>query len=220
MAPSPTSLGRAALISLLLSSLIPSSSAIPSPDMSYKQAAFGVPDTFPKPDGGQLHSTAAKRVNVTLGVMSRCPDALACEAAFDKVLERVNTKTHLSMTYIGSLPKTKQSPRYGVECMHGDQECLGNIQQLCVQDALNPRRASEDFDLSPSAAQKKWWSFIQCQNYAGIPSIGSEDLAKRCLKLIDGPDWDKDGISDCINGKKGRKLLKDSVANTHSLNIT
>ncbi|KAN0064424.1 hypothetical protein ACQY0O_002799 [Thecaphora frezii] len=158
-----------------------------------------------------------RRVNVTLGVMSRCPDALACEAIFDKVVDRVNPKIQLAMSYIGSID---DDAAYGVACKHGDLECLANIQQLCVQDALAPRRAGRDYDLSPSQAQRKWWSFVQCQNYAGLGQIGSEALAKRCLRLVDGPDWKRDGIEECINGKKGRKLLQHSVRASAGSGIT
>ncbi|KAJ1018592.1 hypothetical protein NDA16_004874 [Ustilago loliicola] len=151
--------------------------------------------------------------------MSRCPDALACEAAFDKVLDRVNAKTRLTMTYIGSIQNDKHS-KYGASCMHGDQECAGNIQQLCVQDALNPVRAGEDFDLSPSAAQKRWWNFLQCQNYAGLSKIGDEELAQRCLRVVDGPAWEKDGIAKCVHGKQGRKLLQNSIKASKHSNLT
>jgi len=152
--------------------------------------------------------------------MSRCPDALACEATFDKVLDRVNAKTRVTMTYIGSIDQDKHHSKYGVECMHGEQECDGNVQQLCVQDALNPVRAGEDFDLSPSAAQKKWWNFLQCQNYAGLSKIGDEGLAQRCLRLVNGPSWDKDGIAKCVHGKQGRKLLQHSVKASRRSNLT
>ena len=41
------------------------------------------------------------KVPVTLGVMSRCPDALLCESVFDKVLKQVGDKVDLSLTFIG-----------------------------------------------------------------------------------------------------------------------
>jgi hypothetical protein len=41
------------------------------------------------------------RVPVTLGVMSRCPDALLCEAVFDQVLHSVGGITDLNLTYVG-----------------------------------------------------------------------------------------------------------------------
>jgi hypothetical protein len=42
----------------------------------------------------------AQLVPVVLGVMSRCPDAFACEAVFDDVLARVGDKVDLSLAYI------------------------------------------------------------------------------------------------------------------------
>lgn len=41
------------------------------------------------------------KVPVVLGVMSRCPDALLCEAVFDQVLPRAGSKIDLSLTYLG-----------------------------------------------------------------------------------------------------------------------
>lgn len=163
---------------------------------------------------------AYQRVNVTLGVMAKCPDALACEAVFDKVLDRVNNKVRLTMSYIGTLDKHKRQHRYGVECKHGDDECAANIQQLCVQNALDPQRAGDDYDLGPSAAQKKWWNFIQCQNYAGLSKVGNEEQARKCLDLVKGPRWKEDGIEACIHEAQGRKLLRRSVIASQHSNIS
>jgi hypothetical protein len=44
--------------------------------------------------------TNTRRVPVTLGVMSRCPDALLCETLFDKVIPRVAQKIDLSLAYV------------------------------------------------------------------------------------------------------------------------
>jgi hypothetical protein len=41
------------------------------------------------------------RVPVLLGVMSRCPDALLCEAVFDQVLNKVIGITDLKLVYVG-----------------------------------------------------------------------------------------------------------------------
>jgi hypothetical protein len=40
------------------------------------------------------------KVPVVLGVMSKCPDAILCEAVFDRVLKRVSDKIDLSLTYV------------------------------------------------------------------------------------------------------------------------
>lgn len=154
--------------------------------------------------------TASNRVDVSIGVMSKCPDAFFFENAFSRALERVNQKITLSLYYIA---KSNSSSFYGATCKHGDEECLGNIHQLCVMDSLNPNKAGKRYDLGPSAAQRLWWDFIQCENYVGgVNRIGQESLVKQCIKAIGGvPDWDSDGIKECVEGKKGRELLKASI---------
>lgn len=207
------------LVNLLGLALCFSAAALASPTIPSLDARSQLPFSSEQVSSTSYDALGVQRVNVTLAVMSRCPDALACEAAFDKVLDRVNAKTHLTMTYIGTIDKDSKHTKYGAECMHGEQECAGNIQQLCVQDALDPGRAGEDYDLSPSAAQKKWWNFLQCQNFAGTSKIGNEDLAQRCLRVVDGPSWDKDGIAKCVHGKRGRKLLQQSIKASKAANL-
>ncbi|KAJ1036120.1 hypothetical protein NDA18_000263 [Ustilago nuda] len=204
------------LFSILASSNIP---ATASPTKQTLDPRSQIPFLTHEASPESYDALGLQRVNVTLAVMSRCSDALACEAAFDKVLDLVNAKTRLTMSYIGSIENDKHS-KYGASCMHGDQECQGNIQQLCVQDALNPDRAGQDFDLSPSAAQKRSWNFLQCQNYAGVSKIGDEELAQRCLRLVNGPEWHKDGIAKCVHGKQGRKLLQNSIKASKHSNLT
>jgi hypothetical protein len=161
---------------------------------------------------------AAKRVDVSIGVMSKCPDALFFENAFAKTVERVNQKINLSLHYIAT---PDDSSPFGATCMHGDDECQGNIHQLCVIDTLNPEKAGKRYDLGPSAAQRLWWDFVQCENYVGGKQrIGQESLAKQCLKAIGGvPDWQDDGLEECAQGKKGRALLKKSIEEAHKLRI-
>ena len=48
----------------------------------------------------QFSQTFDRKVPVHLGVMSRCPDALVCEAVFDTVLPNVSDKVDLSLVYI------------------------------------------------------------------------------------------------------------------------
>lgn len=40
------------------------------------------------------------KVPVVLGVMSACPDALACEAVFDRVLKQVGRRVDLGLTFV------------------------------------------------------------------------------------------------------------------------
>ncbi|KAH9811247.1 secreted protein [Melampsora americana] len=157
--------------------------------------------TSPYPSG-QIHyqansiistsTTPAKSlIPVALGVMSKCPDAQICEDVFDRVLTEVSSKVDLTMVYMGNFDASEQ---YGVQCRHGPMECRANIQQLCYR-AHHP-------------ILQHWWSFIQCQNYAGLARVGDEDLARSCAKL-NGHDWDE--IQSCVEGNEGLELLHASV---------
>jgi len=56
---------------------------------------------FPTSDYGQFHLKVADiKVQVQLGVMSRCPDALLCESRFNEVMDRVADKVELSFVYV------------------------------------------------------------------------------------------------------------------------
>lgn len=163
--------------------------------------------------------SSSHRVNVALGVMSRCPDALFFETSFDRALGRINEKVSLDLTFIAH---PNSSASFGATCMHGEKECEGNVHQLCVIDALDPSKAGERYDLSPSEAQKLWWSFVQCEIFkGGRDQIGNEDLAKECLNVVtDKVDWKKDGIQACVKGKRGIELLRASIEETHRRGIT
>jgi hypothetical protein len=50
----------------------------------------------------QSWSISTRRVPVTLGVMSRCPDALLCETLFDKVIPRVAEKIDIALAYVAT----------------------------------------------------------------------------------------------------------------------
>src|SRR6267154_5680526 len=52
-------------------------------------------------------SSNSLRVPVTLGVMSRCPDALLCETLFDSVIPRVAEKIELSLAYVATYVLTQ-----------------------------------------------------------------------------------------------------------------
>ncbi|KAF8076375.1 hypothetical protein FPV67DRAFT_1405948 [Lyophyllum atratum] len=147
------------------------------------------------------------KVPVQLGVMSRCPDALLCESVFNDVVQKASDKMNLSLVYVAKLdPK---EPDFGVKCMHGVEECAGNVQQLCVAKH------------EPSSV---WWQFVQCQNYEGRDKIGTPDLALKCAKTV-GIDWENSEAGRCAGldgsgkGSEGVALLKESVALAHKLGI-
>ncbi|KAM6495894.1 hypothetical protein JOM56_008600 [Amanita muscaria] len=158
-------------------------------------------------DGAQHTDHADVKVPVELGVMSRCPDAIFCETIFDRVLQQVKDKVTLSMRYIAKLDPSE--PTFGVECMHGPEECAGNVQQLCV---------------AKHASQSHWWEFVQCQNFGGREHVGQPSLALKCARAV-GIDWESSGVGQCAGldgsgtGAEGVKLLQDSVALTSKLGI-
>ncbi|KAJ3137679.1 hypothetical protein HDU90_001629 [Geranomyces variabilis] len=119
------------------------------------------------------------KVDIDLFVMSKCPDAKYCEGVFAGVLGNVANITTLKTQYIVSPSMT---------CMHGDGECTGNVQQLCVRH----------YHPSPS----RWLSFILCSNrdQAGIP-----DDPAACAKIA-GFKWSGD-VQECAEGKLGQQLL-------------
>ncbi|KAF9462638.1 hypothetical protein BDZ94DRAFT_1260902 [Collybia nuda] len=147
------------------------------------------------------------KVPVQLGVMSRCPDALLCENVFDRVLEKVSERVDLSLIYIAKINASE--PYFGVQCLHGPQECAGNVQQLCVAE------------YEPAI---KWWQFIQCQNFQGRTMIGDPGTAMKCAKAS-GFDWESSDVGHCA-GKDGSgrsiegiNLLKQSIAMAEHLHV-
>ncbi|KIY49185.1 hypothetical protein FISHEDRAFT_65248 [Fistulina hepatica ATCC 64428] len=146
-------------------------------------------------------------VPVVLGVMSMCPDALACESVFDQVLKKVSSKVDISLVYIGQIDESE--PDFGVKCLHGAQECAGNVQQLCAQKY---------------APVSRWWEFVNCQNYQGRYKVGLPDIALKCASSAQ-LDWKNGPIGQCAGvdgsgkGEEGISLLQESVLISQGLGI-
>ncbi|KAH9951687.1 hypothetical protein B0H21DRAFT_717093 [Amylocystis lapponica] len=147
------------------------------------------------------------KVPVTLAVMSRCPDALLCESVFDHVLRRVGSKVDMSLTFVGRINSSE--PDFGVTCMHGPDECAGNVQELCAIKYV------------PTS---QWWEFVQCQNYRGRDKVGLPETALQCAKSAK-LDWEGSGVGSCAgldgSGKaaEGVQLLQESVKTTRSIGV-
>ncbi|KAG0656048.1 hypothetical protein C6P46_000480 [Rhodotorula mucilaginosa] len=196
----------------------------------------------------QTHDSGAAddfaRVKLTLGVMSRCPDAVLVETLFDRVLERKTSSglgdnapetvaglVDLRLDYIAS---KNSSALYDATCKHGDIECRGNIQQLCAADlweipssSRGDRKSQTEPDasgdvnvsLKGNQAWEDWWNnsgtslqFVQCLNYGELSRIGTDNAASACAKVV-GHSWDA-REQHCVDGKRGRKLLRKSVKRT------
>lgn len=171
----------------------------------------------------QLERPEAIKVPVTLGVMSRCPDALLCEALFDQIIPRVADKVDFSLTYVAkyalftsvtcasltSLRENSSDPEFGATCMHGRDECAGNVQQLCV---------------AKYTPLKTWWQFVMCQNYETREKIGRSDVALKCARASQ-IDWETSEVGQCAGldgsgtGEEGIQLLHESIQTTQALNI-
>jgi len=155
----------------------------------------------------ELRTISDIKVPVQLGVMSRCPDALLCESTFNEVLSRVIDKVDFSLVYIAKINDSE--PDFGVSCMHGSEECAGNVQQLCVKKY---------------APFKNWWEFVICQDYQGREYIGGADVALKCAHTA-GINWETSGAGQCAGldgsgkGSEGVALLKESVLLTEQMNV-
>lgn len=145
------------------------------------------------------------KVPVVLGVMSRCPDAILCESVFDRVLQRVGDKIDISLSFIAK-PNASEPP-YGVTCMHGQEECAGNVQELCAAK------------YHPTS---QWWSFVQCQNFQGSDNIGTPSTALNCANAA-GIDWENGKAGQCAGkdgrGTEGIQLLQQSVEDSIAAGI-
>jgi Gamma interferon inducible lysosomal thiol reductase (GILT) len=189
-------------------------------------AVFAVRSPLVLQDSSQYQQSpthADEKVRVQLGVMSRCPDALLCENVFNQVLEKVYEKIDLSLTYVAKCvrmssycqpsygyPRIDPSePDFGVQCMHGAEECAGNVQQLCV---------------AKHEPTSSWWEFVQCQNYEGRDKIGIPDVTLKCARVA-GIDWNTSEAGECAGldgsgkGTEGVRLLKESVILSQKLGI-
>jgi len=155
----------------------------------------------------QLDTINTQLVPLTLGVMSRCPDAILCESVIDKALKNVADKVDLSLSFIAKIDATE--PTYGVTCMHGKDECIGNIQELCAAKH------------TPLA---QWWQFVQCQNEQGRYKVGLPEVAFQCAKEA-GIDWESSGVGQCAGSdakgktEEGISLLQESVRATQALGV-
>ncbi|KFY28876.1 hypothetical protein V491_00255 [Pseudogymnoascus sp. VKM F-3775] len=71
---------------------------------------------------------AGNLVPLEAHVMSKCPDTRAClRELVIPAMERVSSKVDFTLTFLG-----RPTENDGVDCMHGPQECMGNILELCA----------------------------------------------------------------------------------------
>lgn len=73
----------------------------------------------------------SSKVPLEAHIMSKCPDAKDC--LHDLILptmQKIGDKVDFKLSYIGNATDHDD----GVECKHGQEECLGNIIELCAME--------------------------------------------------------------------------------------
>lgn len=126
--------------------------------------------------------------------MSKCPDARKCELLFIPSLLKLAPIVNFTVSYIafGNSPKD-------IQCLHGDDECQGNKQQLCVQHL---------------SSQQTILKYLQCQSQDvdTIPTSG-----ETCFKQVADPTLKWSDIDTCSNSQKGADLLYLSMEKSRSV---
>ncbi|KAF1993695.1 hypothetical protein P154DRAFT_58797 [Amniculicola lignicola CBS 123094] len=142
-----------------------------------------------------------EKVPLEIHIMSKCPDARNClQQLVVPAMANVSDKVDFRLSFIGETTQDDD----GVQCKHGQTECLGNIVELCA--------ASEYPD------PKIYLGFTMClsQDYQNIPK---EDLLKEC-SLEHGIDFEK--LNHCVSKEDGAYamgMLRKSVERSAELGV-
>lgn len=158
--------------------------------------------------------TDSCRVDVTLYVMSRCPDAVSRCLKKSDGSANVRAYSPMSLQVWGakstslwatslrefSMSNTdgrrNDSEPLGYSCKHGELECAGNAHQLCLQKYLST---------------PVFYANLLCQNRDYV-DVGKLSLTKQCA----GVDWNR--IGKCIQ-EESQQLLKENVKHTAKNNV-
>ncbi len=129
--------------------------------------------------------------------MSKCPDARKCETLFAPSLLKLSSIINFTVSYIayGSTPND-------IQCMHGAEECLGNKQQLCVQNI---------------GSQTTLIKFLECQSrqIESIPNNGA-----KCVNEVSDGTLKWSDIESCITSNKANDLFYKSLQKTRAASAT
>ncbi|KAF2645617.1 hypothetical protein P280DRAFT_442297 [Massarina eburnea CBS 473.64] len=150
---------------------------------------------------GERHEGVAEsKVPLEVHIMSKCPDARDClEKLVVPAMANVSDKVDFRLSFIG---KTTEDD--GVQCMHGQTECLANIVELCA--------ASEYPD------PKTYLGFTMCleHDYQQLPK---QSFIEECA-LEHGISFEK--LNDCMSkddGAYGMGMLRDSVTRSKDMGV-
>ncbi|TVY19607.1 hypothetical protein LARI1_G002569 [Lachnellula arida] len=134
-------------------------------------------------------------------IMSKCPDAKDClQKLILPAMMKVVDKVNFTLSYIGT-----PTANDGVDCLHGPEECLGNIIELCASSLYSD--------------PKIYLGFTMCltKDYEDIPQ---KSLLEDCA-LEHGIDFEK--LNECAtrdDGGFGMGMLRDSVRHSTDAGVT
>ncbi|KAG0294903.1 hypothetical protein BGZ96_000227 [Linnemannia gamsii] len=183
-------------------------------------------------------------VEITLFVMSRCPDAIKCEGTFSKVFQTEGLpEISPSLSYIGSIDNTEISTTEldlattsttttttvvtKVSCKHGPLECAGNTQQLCFKEFFPDYKVWVSFVTTMNSWQPRRIGEPAYAREVAEKVLGLSQRQRRRLQphyLQNGDEKDEsnereqeillDKVDECSKGQHGFDLLVKSVQNT------
>lgn len=157
----------------------------------------------PKEQGVEKPVIAAPPAKVPLEahIMSKCPDARDClRDMVVPAMQKVWDKVDFSLSYIGT-----PTANDGVQCMHGAEECMGNILELCAAE------------IYPSPINYLGFTMCLSENYRDIPQ---RYLVEGCA-LEHGLDFD--ALNKCASDDDGAHavgMLRRSVERSSAARIT
>ncbi|RMZ72596.1 gamma interferon inducible lysosomal thiol reductase gilt [Pyrenophora seminiperda CCB06] len=144
---------------------------------------------------------APTKVPVDVHIMSKCPDARDClQKLVLPAMANVSDKVDFRLSMIGSLTEDD-----GVQCKHGQTECLGDMIMLCAASSYPD--------------PKLYLGFANCliNDFKEIPD---RSLVEDCA-LEHGLDFGE--LNDCMSkesGAYGMGLLRDSVQHSSDVGVT
>ena len=141
----------------------------------------------------QANGASIKPIQVDFFVMSRCPDAAFCESLFFPSLIQLSSIVNFTLSFIAS-----KSPTNEFQCMHGQNECLGNRQQLCIQNMY-----------SPTISLK----YLLCQS-SDITLI--PDNGETCAKNASEGAINWSDVQACVNSERSNELFDRALQRTQA----
>lgn len=153
------------------------------------------------PDVRQHVVLESTKVPLEAHIMSKCPDAKVClRELVLPTMQKVYDKVNFTLSFIG-----RATDNDGVACLHGPEECLGNIIELCAQK------------LYPDP--KTYLGFTMCMT-RDYPHIPQRSLVEDCAleHAIDFSELNNCATKD--DGAFGVGMLRGSVRRSSEAGVS